>query len=199
MKSKNLEKMAFLSMLSAIIVILQFVSGLFPTPSGISISLVMIPIVIGAAIYGPKEGAFLGAFFGVAVILGYFCGIGSDNPYWIGNPLLTVIVCIIKGACAGFVSGLLFKLINKSKTNKSKIIGAYIASAVCPVINTGLFLVANYTIFKDVLITMAGGTNTFVFFVTILAGFNFLIEFSVSIIFAPAIIRILDATSIGKK
>ena len=76
MKKAEIKRMAAISLLIAMIVVLQFVGGMIPPVGGFSISLVLIPIVLGAAIYGPKSGAILGAAFGTIVAIN--CVTGAD-------------------------------------------------------------------------------------------------------------------------
>ena len=57
-----------LALFTAIVVVLQFL-GAFVRFGPFSISLVLIPIVVGAALYGPLAGAWLGVVFGLVVLL----------------------------------------------------------------------------------------------------------------------------------
>ena len=69
MKNAKIKRMAAIALLMALVVVMQFISGLIPPVSGFSISLVLIPIVLGAALYGPSAGALLGATFGMVVYI----------------------------------------------------------------------------------------------------------------------------------
>ncbi|MBO5326582.1 MAG: ECF transporter S component, partial [Clostridia bacterium] len=59
----SLRKLTLGAMLTALVVVLQLV-GSFIRFGPFSISLVLIPIVIGAATCGPYIGAWLGLVFG---------------------------------------------------------------------------------------------------------------------------------------
>ncbi|MBQ5840818.1 MAG: ECF transporter S component, partial [Clostridia bacterium] len=68
--SKNQAKtlrMVELALLAAIIILLQQI--VIPLPGGLTLSLVLIPIVVGAVLFGPASGALLGGVFGVVVTL----------------------------------------------------------------------------------------------------------------------------------
>ena len=52
MKNRNLRSMAAIALLMAMVVVMQFLSGIIPPVGGFSISLVLIPIVLGAAAFG---------------------------------------------------------------------------------------------------------------------------------------------------
>lgn len=95
-KTKTLTGLAFFT---AIIVVLQLL-GSFIKFGPFSISLVLIPIVVGAAVYGPKAGAYLGGVFGVVVLIACIAGWDmGGNLMWNANPLLTALVC--GQGCAG--------------------------------------------------------------------------------------------------
>ena len=55
------RKLVTTAVLSVIIIILQFLGYIIKT--NVSISLVLVPVVIGASLYGPSCGAFLGGVF----------------------------------------------------------------------------------------------------------------------------------------
>jgi len=67
MKKANIKRMTGIALLIALVVVMQSISAMIPPVSGFSISLVLIPIVLGAALYGPSAGALLGAAFGIIV------------------------------------------------------------------------------------------------------------------------------------
>ena len=57
MKNANIKRMVGIALLMAMVVVLQFVSGMIPPIFGIvSISLALIPVVFGAAVFGPGAG-----------------------------------------------------------------------------------------------------------------------------------------------
>ena len=60
------RQLAGMAIFTAIVVVLQLL-GTFVRFGPFSISLVLVPIVIGAALYGAKAGAWLGFVFGVVV------------------------------------------------------------------------------------------------------------------------------------
>lgn len=182
MKTKNLTAVA---VLTALVVLLQSISSLIPL--NIPIALVQIPIVVGACLYGKKCGAWLGFVFGAVVL----CFLPKD-PFSMEllslNPIATVLLIIIKGTAAGWVSGFLYELLSK----KIAVAGA-VSSVVCPIVNTGIFLLGMCTVFRTRLLEMSSGNNIIVFLLTAFIGVNFLIELGINIVFAPAIVRIIKA------
>ena len=68
MKKIDTKTIAGLGIMAALVVVLQLL-GSFIRFGPFSISLVNIPIVVGAVLYGPYGGAFLGLIFGILGII----------------------------------------------------------------------------------------------------------------------------------
>ena len=193
-KANNTKKMVELAVLAAIVVVLQILSYSIKIFGTFPLSLVLIPIVIAAVLYGPREGALLGAIFGIVVVIA--SAMGTDlggNAVWNANPILTIIVCIMKGSLAGFVSGICYRALRRFHDFAASIV----AAIVCPIVNTGVFCIFMFLCFRDVLSAWAGGTDLLTYTLFGLVGVNFLIEFGINILFAPAISRIVKAVSKG--
>ncbi|MBQ5318093.1 MAG: ECF transporter S component [Oscillospiraceae bacterium] len=167
--------------LTAIVIVLQTMA------SGIhigqfSITLVLIPIVVGAALYGIKAGAWLGFVFGLITL--------GDAALFLGiNAVGTVITCILKGTLAGVAAGFVYKMLE----NKNRWVAVIAASLVCPIVNSGVFALGCYVFMYKGLQEMVsdGGTVTSLIFITFI-GVNFLIEVGINIVLDPAILRILN-------
>ena len=185
-KTKN---MVGVGLFSAIVVVLQFLGG------GIkfgmfSISLVLVPIVVGSAVYGWKSGAILGFAFGAAVLLS-----GDAAAFLVIDPLGTVLVVLIKGIGCGLMAGLVYQLVEKV----NKTLAVFMAAVSCPVVNTGIFLVGCKLFFYETVAdwgAAAGFENTAAYMFLGLAGINFIIEMAVNILLAPVIVRLIR---LGKK
>jgi len=188
--SKNIKRLTGIAVLSAIIVVLQVVSALLArfTLLPFSITLTLIPIVIGAAVYGMRSGAFLGGVFGVVVLI--LCISGLDvggNILWNANPLMTAMLCLVKGAAAGFFAGVFYTLLAKINSY----LGVAAAAIISPVVNTGIFLAAMVLFYNDILTAWAAGTPILSYMIFGLAGVNFIIEFVSNIVLSPVVARIL--------
>lgn len=185
-KTKN---MVGVGLFTAIVLVLQFLGG------GIkfgmfSISLVLVPIVVGSAIYGWKAGAWLGFAFGAAVLLS-----GDAAAFMVVDPLATVLVVLVKGTACGLAAGLVYKLLHK--VNNTLAVTA--AAVVCPFVNTGTFLLGCRLFFLDTVAQWGaayGYENAGAYMFLGLAGVNFLIEIGVNIVLAPVIVRLIK---IGKR
>lgn len=188
MNNAKIKRMAGLGLLMALIVVLQSVGGMIPPIGGFSISLVLIPIVMGSALYGPSGGALLGAAFGVIVIINCITGadVGGQMVFQ-ANPILCIAVVMGKGILAGLASGFVYSLLKE----KNSYIAMLLAAAVCPMVNTGFFVACMLTFFRDVLSAWAGGGDIMAYILSGLMLCNFLPELIINVVFSPAGQRIL--------
>ena len=103
MKQSKTLRLAQLAMLAAIIIVLQQIVIPLPGPGNLTLSLVLIPIVVGAVLFGPVSGAILGGVFGAVVTILVITGRAGalSTMMWTENPVMTVLICMIKGIGAG--------------------------------------------------------------------------------------------------
>ena len=190
MKNENVKRMVGMALLMAMVVVLQLLSAVIPPVGGFSISLVLIPIVLGAAVYGVRAGALLGATFGVIVTI--TCVTGADAGgamVFQANPVLCVLVVMSKGILAGMASGAVYRLLKKV----NPYLAMLVAAIVCPVVNTGVFIACMLLFFIDVLAAWAGGGDIIGYVLTGLVLANFVPELIINIVFSPAGQTVLKA------
>lgn len=183
-------KLAVAGILTAIVVVFQFIGASIKFGT-FSISLVLIPIVIGAALGGKWVSTWLGFVFGVVVLLS-----GDAGLFLAIDPLGTVITVILKGTLAGLVGGLVFDLIKKVNTYLAVIVSAILV----PVTNTGIFLIGCRLFFFEAVKewgTGLGFTNTYTYMIVGLVGVNFLLELAINIILSPTVVGAVKL--LGKK
>lgn len=189
MKNAKIQRMVGIALLMALVIVLQFLGGILTTASGFSISLVLIPIVLGAAVFGPSAGAILGGTFGVIVFIN--CVTGTDlggAMVFQANPILCFLVVMGKGILAGMAAGGVYRLLR----DKSKYIAMLCAAIVCPVVNTGIFIACMLTFFREVLSAWAEGGDLVAYILTGLVVANFVPELIINVVFSPASARILQ-------
>ena len=191
--NKKILRMVELAMLAAIIVVLQQI--VIPLPGGLTLSLVLVPIVVGAVLFGPAAGATLGGVFGVVVTCLVMTARAGDlsTMMWVANPAVTALICILKGVAAGFCAGLVARAFKKHT-----FVGILLAAAVAPIVNTGIFLLGMLTVFRGVMMNFAdkigmGGTTAVYFAIMVLVGVNFLVEFAANLVLSPAVTAIVKA------
>jgi len=183
------------ALLTAMVIVLQFVSMNIRT-GAFSITLSLVPIVIGAVLFGKGMGSWLGFVFGFAVL-----ATGDAGSFMVVNAPGTILTVLLKGTACGFVSGLVYELISKAFSKKNKNVpyaAAVVSALMCPITNTGVFLLGCLTFFMKTLKEWGEGlgfANVGNYMIFGLVGTNFLIEMAVIIIFAPAIVRIIKVVS----
>ena len=178
-----------LALLTAIVVVLQLL-GSFIRFGTFSISLVLVPIVVGAALYGSAAGAWLGFVFGVVVIL------QPDTAFFMNyNPAATVIVCLLKGAAAGLCAGLIYRLLEKG----SRFAAVLAAAVVCPVVNSGIFFLGSLLFFIPLIEEAfeAPGDGVKIVLLTMIGG-SFLFEVLFNLVLSPVILRLIDLGKRGR-
>lgn len=182
-KKFSTRKLTGLAILTALVVILQFlpVKGPF-----FLITLTLVPIVIGSALYGAFAGAWLGFIFGVTVLLS-----GDAAAFLTINIPGTIATVLVKGTLAGLAAGLVYKL--ASKVNRY--FGVICAALVAPVVNTGIFLLGCRLFFMDTVngwAAASGYENVGAYMLLSLVGINFLIELGVDLVCSPVILRLIN-------
>ena len=196
-RDRKILYMVELAMLTALVVVLQLFGGFFKI-GPFSLSLVLIPVVIGSVILGAKGGAILGAVFGLVVVIQCAMGIDAGGAILMSiNPFLTVLICMVKGTAAGFVPGLVYRAIvgDRQGAKARDIFGAVVAAVSAPIVNTGLFIIGLSAFFNSTLVEWAGGVNVMLYIITGLVGINFLIEFFINVIVSPAISTIIKVAT----
>ncbi len=183
-----------LGVLSGLIILLQTVF-IIPLPGSLTLSLVLVPIVVGAVLFGARAGALLGGVFGgLVAVMALQGSLGLLTNMMVAyNPILTVAICVLKGVAAGWVPGLI-----ASCFKKRSFIGILLAAMAAPLVNTGIFVMGMLTVFKGVMLDFAGqigmgGTSALYFAIVVLVGVNFLIEFAANTVLSPAIASIVKA------
>jgi len=192
-KNSNVKTLVGTAILTAIVVILQtFASSIHIGP--FSITLALVPIIIGAIVFGPWSGALLGAAFGAVVTWAVITGADVGGYLMFQqNPVVTVIVCILKSTVAGYLAG----LVSRICSGKGKMtLGTVLAAIICPVCNTGILSIAMITIFGDLVMgwaQSAGHTSLIGYIIIGVVGLNFLVELAINIVFVPTVTHVIKA------
>lgn len=199
-RRSNILKLVQLTMLTALVIVLQTV-GTFIRIGPLPLSLVLVPIVIGACLLGAKSGAFLGFVFGIiTVIMGVTGADAFSFLLFEAVPVMFIILCLLKATLAGFGSGFIYKLLGKLFGGKKVLLQTILSSVAAPIINTGIFVLGMLLFFFDMLKELpalfpdafGGFASPYALLFIGLAGLNFIGEFVVNLVLSPAIVTILD-------
>lgn len=105
---------------------------------GLEITFSMVPVAVGAILYGPATGALLGGVFGIVSFL-QCLGYSAFGAVLLSiNPWLTFLVCLPTRILAGWLTGWIYKGLHKC--TKKGIADAAIASFSAALLNTLLFM-----------------------------------------------------------
>lgn len=181
MSTNNLVMCA---LLAAIVVVLQYL-GSFIKLGPFSVTLVLIPIAVGAALCGKAAGAWLGAVFGFVVLL------TDSGAFLVFNAPATIFTVMLKGILAGFCAGLVYELLKK----RSKFLAVVASAIVCPLINTGVFLICCKIFFMSLINTWSselGFASAGKYMIYGLVGGNFIFELLVNIVLSPVIVKLIN-------
>lgn len=241
---KRTRNLVITAIMAALIVVLQYLSTIIKV-GPVNITLTLIPIVICSVFLGWKYGTALGLVFGLVVSVFSLVGLDAGGQMiFQANPPLAWIMCLLKGAAAGFFPGIVFKFFSRNRRAAevlmalsgvfiflagffaghllsggsvtanvlTAVISAlvaggylvlinfalkkensayYLASMVAPVANTGIFIIGTLIFFRHVLQLWAGGSNVVIYVFTGVIMFNFLIEFTLAVLLAPAVATIV--------
>ena len=183
--TKTITGTALLTAVELVLIVISNYVAIGP----VNINLALIPIALAGMIYGPLSGLFVGLVNGLVTIL-------SPSTQAIFMPLApfgTVLICLLKTGLAGFISGLIYIPFRASINPKTRLGGSILASIIVPIINTGIFTIGCFTFFKGWLDSNASNyDNAFMFLILAVLGWNFIFEFSISLLLSPSINMLIN-------
>lgn len=184
------RRLTGLAIFTALIIVLQVICT-FVRFGPFSITLALAPMIIGAAMYGRKAGAYLGFVFGLVVLVTGLMGWDGGVVMLLlsQNAIGCVLICLVKGTAAGWLAGVIYEWLSK----KNDLAAVVTAGVVCPVVNTGLFIVGMLVFFMSTLESWASGEAMLYYIIFGLTGINFVIELAVNMVLASGITRIIHA------
>ena len=185
--------MVQIAMLTAIVLILAFTPLGYIRTGGLEITLIVIPVAVGAVILGPVGGMILGAVFGITSFIQCF-GMSPFGAMLLSiSPVKTFITCVVTRMLMGLLTGLIYKGMKKVSRNKS--LNTVIANLCCPFMNTLFFMTCIVVFFYNTeyiqgIVSALGAANPLLF-VLAFVGVNGLVEALLCFIVGSAITRAL--------
>lgn len=180
------------AILCSLTVVLQILSTLMSNYLQFSLTLALIPVAVACIHYGAKCGIIVSAAMGITLFIE--CVVGFDvggGIMFALSPVKTFIgsaVRVVLAACGVILAG---ALTSKFKGKKWR---SFLLSALLPVFNTGIFLLAFITMFNPLLHEWASGAgSTVISYIFLgLVGVNFIIEVITCVALCPAIVFALQ-------
>lgn len=179
----NVYRLTYLAIMTAIVIVLQML-GSFIHLGTFSVSLVLVPIVLGAVVAGPLGGMWLGAVFGATVLI-----LGDASTFLGIHFAGTIITVLAKGMLCGLCAGLIYRLLAK----RNKYAAVATSAVICPIVNTGVFLIGSVVFFLGAISGWASdqGVGIIKYLFVFLVGGNFIFELLFNILLCPAIMRLI--------
>lgn len=190
--TKQLVEMA---LLTAIIILLAFTPLGYIKTLGLEITLIVVPVTVGAVTLGPVAGAVLGAVFGVTSFIQCF-GMSPFGTALMGiQPVCTAIVCIVPRFLMGWLTGCIYQGLKKVK--KMRTASVVLANLAGPILNTVLFMGTLVALFYNTEyiqgIAETLGAKNALAFVVAFVGINGVIEALACFVVGSAIAKALQA------
>lgn len=153
MATDRTRKIVVTGILGAISIFLGLTHwGFIPWFGGISLTIMAVPVIIGAILEGPIVGAFIGLIFGVFSLLQAAIAPTSPADIWFVNPVLSVLPRIFIGPVAWLawkglerwpVIGMVAAGIAGSLTNTVLVLGMIGVYGLLPWVALGPIVIAN--------------------------------------------------------
>lgn len=189
-RKMSTETLVLGSIMTALVIVFQLLGTFTAFFGPFSTAVALIPIVIGASMCGVGIGGWLGLVFGIVVLAS-----GGGAFFMAFDVAGTIITVLVKGTACGIAAALAYKLFEKL----NKFVAVLAASIVCPIVNTGIFMLGCAVFFLDDVSGIAaalGMTDSGMAVFWALAMANFIFELGMNIVLSPITVRLL---SIRKK
>lgn len=145
-------RLAQLAILIALEAVLTFTPLGFIMVPPISITLMHIPVIVGAVLMGPVDGGILGLSFGVFSMIKASTSAASPadmafSPFLSGEPVSSIVMCIIPRILLGVIAGGLYLLL--SKKIKNGVLSMGISAVVATFCHSMMVLVLLSVLFQS--------------------------------------------------
>lgn len=179
-----------LALLTAIIAVMTFTPIGYLKLGPLELTLIMVPVIIGAVTLGPAAGAFLGLVFGASSFIQCF-SLSAFGAILISISVFkTLVVCVVPRVLAGWLTGLIFNAVTKRQKDGAN----YLVASICgSAFNTIFFLgflallFINTTFTPEQSAALGGAENILTTVIGIAAGINAPIELVVCAVLGSAI------------
>ena len=173
--------MAEIAILAALILLMAFTPLGYLRIGPLSLTLLMIPVTVGAVVMGPAAGACLGCLFGLTSFAQCFMGDILGSILIAQNVFFTFVVCVASRTLAGFLCGVVFRAFR----TKEKLAPLLVSNLAGSFLNTALFLGLlalcfwNFTFSPEQAQSLGGVDSALTTVVLLATGINAPIELAV--------------------
>ena len=169
---------------------------------GLDISLMMVPVAIGAMLMGPKAGAWLGLIFGATSFYQAVTGSSAFSTMLFNiNAIYSFLLGIATRVLMGFLTGVIFKAAQKVDKKKTVcyFVGGFFAAFLNTLFFMGVLLICYWnTEFIQGINETLGGLNPLMFVVAFV-GVNGALEMPSSCIVGGIVSKAVNRALYTKK
>lgn len=153
----DVRRMTVIAMLSAISIIMSMTPiGYVPINPVVSLTIMHVPVIIGAIIEGPIAGAFIGFIFGATSLIRAITS-PTATSFIFMNPIISILPRVLIGIVSYYAYTLISKGINKllqrniynDNNKKLKAIPATLTGIIGTLVNTGGVLGMTYILYAQ--------------------------------------------------
>lgn len=125
-----------LTLLIALLAVLTFTPIGFIQIPPVAITILHIPVIVGAVVMGPKYGGILGLAFGIfSMLKATFMGASPADlmfsPFASGEPIQSLIMCVVPRVLLGVIAGGLYHGLNQKMPKRLAIALSAGISTLC--------------------------------------------------------------------
>lgn len=148
-----------LAILTAVELVLAFSAFGYIIVPPVSLTFMTLPVLVGAMLFGPAEGLFLGCVFGLTSLwkASVTATAHADqifSPLISGSPVSSLLLSVGTRMLFGFLAGCLFLAVRKMRWKKT---GIVLAACLADFLHSMLVLHAMQFLFPDVGFTLESG------------------------------------------
>ncbi len=175
MRNKKTLTMVQIAILAAVLLVMSFTPLGYLKIGPLSLSLLSIPVAVGAMIISPQAGALLGLVFGITSFAQCFGMDAFGTALFNINPFGAFFMCVPTRLLMGYLAGMIFKGVHR--VDRTKTVSYFVGGLSAAVLNTVFFMGALLAFFwnSDYIQEMSGGAGVFGF-LAVMVGVNGIVE-----------------------
>ena len=185
------RRLTQLALLAALLLVMNFTPLGYLQVGPLSMSLMSIPVAIGAMLMGPVDGAILGGVFGATSFLQAVQGTSAMGAALFAySPVGSFVVCFVARVLVGLCCGLVYQGMRKILPGKEKVcaaVGGFSAAFLNTVFFMGFLVLLFYgSPYVQGLVEALGVSNPLAFVVAVV-GVQAIVEWAACCVVAAAV------------
>lgn len=190
-QTSGTRRLTQLALLAALLLVMNFTPLGYLQVGPLSMSLMSIPVAIGAMLMGPADGAILGGVFGATSFLQAVQGTSAMGAALFAySPVGSFVVCFVARVLVGLCCGLVYQGMRKILPGKEKVcaaVGGFSAAFLNTVFFMGFLVLLFYgSPYVQGLVEALGVSNPLAFVVAVV-GVQAIVEWAACCVVAAAV------------